>query len=65
MNEHGWLKLAMENTKDTKAPLTLQIGVLPGWIVVIVLFSVGADLRVCPSNLREHLNLTIISPANL
>jgi len=29
MNEHGWLKLAMENVKDTKAPLTLQIGVLP------------------------------------
>jgi hypothetical protein len=28
MNEHGWLKLAMENTKDTKAPLTLQIGVI-------------------------------------
>jgi hypothetical protein len=30
MNEHGWLKLAMENVKDTKAPLTLQIGALPG-----------------------------------
>jgi len=30
MNEHGWLKLAMENVKDTKAALTLQIRVVTG-----------------------------------
>jgi hypothetical protein len=30
MNEHGWLRLAMENVQDTKAALTLQIGDLRG-----------------------------------
>jgi hypothetical protein len=36
MNEHGWRELAMENSKDTKAALTLQIGMMTGCNAIAV-----------------------------